>query len=206
MDSNSLKQLFPDQCSNLALKFFDCFDSNFIQEAHRLATSLSDVGIRFNPSEEFDQNISDDIAKQYQNLLYRLANTETNDELIRIQNDSKEIDEFIKSLERLLNQAESFNLDQEKFNSKRDNITKMNQEMKNLDRLKTEEMVKNDCLEKNSYLAEKKQNETLRKEIESLENDLQGFIEIDPLSEEKLDEQIRFLELKYRQFYSQDVL
>ncbi|OTF69341.1 hypothetical protein BLA29_009771, partial [Euroglyphus maynei] len=148
-----------------------------------------------------------DILKQLDKLYCTLGQTTYKEEIEKLEKQSTNFDKMIENLKKLKTKMEHFR-DEKMVEEKRENITKLNEELQRLDSseklsiIGNEQMMINE-IELDFLLDEIAKNNQLITEMKSLTNELDGFIDLDQneLNEQWLDERIKYLERTYRSFF-----
>nr|XP_027201738.1 uncharacterized protein LOC113795729 [Dermatophagoides pteronyssinus] len=201
--------------TSLSEEFLKCFDQSLVKEATKLAYNLARLGIDFDQSKPFDSNVSENILKQLDKLYCTLGQTTTKNEIEKLEKQSNDCDKMIEKLKKLKSKMERFD-DEKMAEEKRKNIEKLNEQLQKLESSeKLSMMIGNNSnneqineIELDFLLDEIGKNKQLTEQLQTLTNELDGFIDID-LNEinnnnnnetKWLDERIKYLERKFRSF------
>ncbi|KAH7646546.1 uncharacterized protein LOC124499832 [Dermatophagoides farinae] len=190
--------------TSLSAAFLKCFDHSLVKEATKLAWNLARLGIDLDQSKPFDPNVSEDILKQLDKLYCTLGQTTYSDEIEKLEKQSNDCDKMIEKLMKLKSKMEHFD-DEKIAQEKRENIEKLNEELQKLDGSEKLSMIGNEKIneiELDFLLDEIAKNKQYRSQLQSLMDELDGFIDVDQneITEIWLDERIKQLERKFRSF------
>lgn len=107
----------------------------------------------------------------------------------------------IENLKQLQVKKNNFNLSEKQIQIKQENIEKLNDDKKKLDKSMKNIKLNNNTLEKDLLTNAISKNVQLKSKLESLKNELEGIADMDLSTEESVDKEIEKLQENCRGLY-----
>lgn len=130
-----------------------------------------------------------------------MGNYLTQDELKKLQAEECFMSKVIEDLQQLQLKKNNFNLNEKQIEIKQENIKKLKNDTKKLDKSMKNIKFNNNSLEKDLLINARAKNIQLKSKLDSLKIELEGIADMDLSTEESLDKEIEKLQENCRGLY-----